>query len=495
MALQPTDEQLFVLKQYLTGDDLVIEAGAGAGKTSTLRLLAEKAKDRSGMYLAFNKAIADEAKQKFHGTSIQAKTSHALAFRSVHPALKERLSLPFPKARDEINRFDIRPVHFGRDDDASVSRLDAYSIYRASNATMKAFMNSADEKISAKHVRYPALIRLGEAGKARLAEVLLEHADAIWAEQIDPRGAGRIEHDTYLKLYQLSEPTLEQDVIFLDEAQDSNPVVLDIVQRQDHAQKVLVGDRAQNIYSFRGTENAMEALPEANRAVLSKSFRFGSAIADEANAWLELLGYDLRLTGFEQIDSKVMRVSTPDAVLVRTNGGAIAELMGAQDRGQRVYMAGQNRARELRNLAQAADDLIHRGFTPHPELSLMKSWMEVEEHADTDEGKSLAPLVKVVNKYGAPSIIQAIDSCAKSAKQADVSIATSHMAKGLEWDRVRIGGDYPQPEQDEDGKLVMPEAEELRLAYVAITRAQYELDPGSLGWIHHTSVKMRAAQR
>ncbi|APS68750.1 hypothetical protein AVI55_16905 (plasmid) [Piscirickettsia salmonis] len=42
-----------------------------------------------------------------------------------------------------------------------------------------------------------------------------------------------ITHDGYLKLYQLSKPILNQyDFIMLDEAQDANPAILDIFERQ-----------------------------------------------------------------------------------------------------------------------------------------------------------------------------------------------------------------------------------------------------------------------
>lgn len=483
MAHSPTAEQLFVLEQYLTGEDLVIEAGAGTGKTSTLRLLAEKAREKSGLYLAFNKAIADEAKMKFKGTNIAASTSHALAFRSLDPKMRDRLSLPFPKPRERAERFNIVSYSFAKGDTAVIQRpLNAYTMTRAAAATMSSFMNSSDEAITDKHAQIPP-IAVTEKGRQRLAAQLVDYATRMWEDQIDPDGEERIEHDTYLKMFQLSKPTLDADVIFLDEAQDSSPVVLDIVRQQGHAQKVLVGDRAQNIYSFRGTENAMDALPEARRASLTKSFRFGPAVADEANRLLSLQGLDMRLTGFDEIDSTVGRVSQPDAVLVRSNGGAIMELMRAQESGLRVYLAGRNRAKELLKLAKASQDLMDRGFTPHPEFALMKSWSEVVEFSETEEGRTYAPLVKVLDRFGPAEVIHAIERCTDRPEGADVAIATAHMAKGLEWDQVRIGDDFPQPKFDDDG-VELPNDEELRLAYVAVTRAQVRLDLGSLNWIH-----------
>ena len=60
---------------------LKIAAFAGTGKTSTLTFMA-KSRTSSGLYLAFNKAIATEAKQKFPKT-VDCRTTHSLAYRSV----------------------------------------------------------------------------------------------------------------------------------------------------------------------------------------------------------------------------------------------------------------------------------------------------------------------------------------------------------------------------------------------------------------------------
>jgi ATP-dependent exoDNAse (exonuclease V) beta subunit len=61
----PTGEQQAIIDASQSGDDLVIEAGAGTGKTSTLRLLATAQPRRRGLYVASNKAIASDAKRSF----------------------------------------------------------------------------------------------------------------------------------------------------------------------------------------------------------------------------------------------------------------------------------------------------------------------------------------------------------------------------------------------------------------------------------------------
>ena len=72
----PTDEQLASLDMAMTGQSFKIVAYAGAGKTTTLRLISENLRGR-GLYLAFNKAIATEAQGKFP-PNVRCQTFHSL---------------------------------------------------------------------------------------------------------------------------------------------------------------------------------------------------------------------------------------------------------------------------------------------------------------------------------------------------------------------------------------------------------------------------------
>jgi len=58
--LTPTAQQQAILNAAATGDDLKSTAGAGSGKSNTLRLIAMEMERRrqTGSYVAFNKAVA-----------------------------------------------------------------------------------------------------------------------------------------------------------------------------------------------------------------------------------------------------------------------------------------------------------------------------------------------------------------------------------------------------------------------------------------------------
>ena len=86
-------------------------------------------------------------------------------------------------------------------------------------------------------------------------------------------------------------------------------------------------------------------------------------------------------------------------------------------------------------------------------------------------GDELALMVKLVDDHTPEAIIAALENM-PSMYEADLVCSTTHKAKGLEWDHVKLAGDFPMPQP---GKP-FPD-EEYRLLYVAATRAKLRLDP------------------
>ena len=61
-----------------------------------------------------------------------------------------------------------------------------------------------------------------------------------------------------------------------------------------------IGDRYQQIYSWRGAINAMSKVGDANFTTLTQSFRFGDSIADLANHILARFGETAKIQGNPQ---------------------------------------------------------------------------------------------------------------------------------------------------------------------------------------------------
>jgi superfamily I DNA/RNA helicase len=100
------------------GSSLKIQAFAGAGKTSTLAAIAASLPQRKFLYLAFNRAAANEAKVRMP-SNVTVRTAHALAFRGVGYVYKSRLaSSPwawFPYLKEKMPRALDSVMQTGRD--------------------------------------------------------------------------------------------------------------------------------------------------------------------------------------------------------------------------------------------------------------------------------------------------------------------------------------------------------------------------------------------
>ena len=470
MTLTSTAEQAAIVDASRTGEGLVIEAGAGTGKTSTLRLLAAAKPHERGLYLAYNRAIKDDAQTSFP-SNVTCMTAHGLAFRQVGSRYQHRLNGPRVPAREAAQILGVRDsVTIGE------RKLPPKILTRLAMDTITRWCYSAHAEVGAEHV--PQLAGVSEPldefhhgpQHQQLIEAVLPIAQAAWQDIAREGGRLKFQHDHYLKMWQLTRPVLNFDYVLFDEAQDANPVIADVVWIQQWSQKILVGDRCQAIYGWRGAIDAMQHF-DGQRHQLTQSFRFGPAIAEEANYWLELLNSDLRLTGFDQIDSRIGFLERPAAVLCRSNAQAIAELTFALERGQAAALVGGGG--ELRRLAEAAQGLQEGRGTDHPDLMAFANWQAVRDYIDEEEAAAdLKVLVRIVDRYGTRQLMKMVDALV-GEDRADVVVSTAHKAKGREWDTVRIADDFDPGDRTPDRGALM-------LTYVAVTRARQQLDRTAL---------------
>ncbi|WP_351237436.1 UvrD-helicase domain-containing protein [Streptomyces sp. NPDC002133] len=477
-----TDEQTAAADRFHAGDHLVLQAGAGTGKTTTLALLAHGTK-RRGRYLAYNRAIAQDAATKFPNT-VTCKTAHALAYAALGHQYRARLNAPRQPAWKTGQALGItKPIRIAERD--LTPRALAYATLR----TVTRFCHTADPTPHRHHVPRMRGLEAPEQ-HTQLAQAVLPFAKKAWKDLQDPDGGVmRFEHDHYLKIWALTNPVIEGDFLLLDEAQDTNPVVEQVFNAQrGQAQLVMVGDSAQAIYHWRGARDVMTGF-DGTTLTLSQSFRFGPDLADEANRWLALTGAPIRLHGSTSLTTELGPLEEPHAILCRTNVGAMTHVMQLLDSGHRVALVGGGDS--LRSLALAARDLKSGRRTHHPELVLFSTWSDLQDYAEHDPaGGDLQPFVDLIDKHGTDAILTAVDRL-DDEPQADVTISTAHKAKGREWPTVKVADDFTPPKStdqlDDTGTPVPGPVDdaEARLAYVAVTRARNCLDRGGLKWIDH----------
>lgn len=489
-GFQPTEEQSHALNLFRTcladGRDMAIEAGAGAGKTSTLMLLAQAAgaEGLSGAYFAFNRSIVDETASRAEKLRLKLRVStiHSAAMAGYGHLFAHRInSSARVKSSVMAERLGIRSLTLSVN--GAPKTLSAGYLASVCMRGVTLFCQSADPAPTGRHLPYIEGIDMPASDGRRTwannnrVQAHLERAlDKAWADIQDPRGNLPYRHEHYLKGWELSNPVIDADYVLFDEAQDVSPVMFSIISQQ-RCPKVYVGDSAQAIYGFTGAVDALGKIISdgALRATLSQSFRFGPEIADVANRALSMLpGNDMTLTG-SGLPGTVGPLAEHDVVLCRTNASAVTHYLRCLDDEVSAHIVGGGT--EVKRFAQAAQDLATKRFTSHPELGCFKSWDEVLAYVSEDaQGSELKLLVSLVQRFGAPTLIQALDRMPSEAK-AEVIISTAHKAKGREWARVMLADDFPSPKTDPDTGETKPlDPSEIRLLYVAVTRAQRELD-------------------
>lgn len=474
-----TQEQLSIVETAMDGKDMVIKAFAGTGKTSTLCLVANNLLGKRCVYLAFNKAIAEEAKAKFPNTVV-VKTTHALAYASVSKTMNLK------NVRGDYKPAELR----------TILGIQDFQLCQAVCLVFAHFCNSDEPQITPSFVEDAAdsIIDLAAIlnsffSASEIATSTKAMYSAISSGKIAPT------HSFYLKFYQVSGLASKDkfDVILLDESQDTNKVTLDIV-KQLNGQKIVVGDDHQKIYGFRGSLNIMELLPNAKVQHLSKSFRFGGNIARSANKILgRFKGETVNIEGVQLEPLMFSREETRTGHLTRTNSQIVKIIVDFVDAGDIHSWSTIRRPEEIfAPSLSIVKFFMSRGidyFVPasYQWLSQFSSLEELEEYAVVTNDNEMLTALGIAKEHG-DRLLNFLYYANMQFGKKDVSnfLSTAHTAKGLEWEEVIIYQDF--------GSLITKIAEhfsslksflkaqkspaksgideEINLLYVALTRAK-----------------------
>ena len=468
--ITPTDEQKLALELFLTEKSLRIDAYAGTGKTATLQLLAQHS-PRRGLYLAFNRDIASEARTRFP-THTRCATIHSIAFRAV----SEQHRYVDSKLTSKVTAGLIADFLTLS---SSISFPFGLVLPRQSYATIlldaaKRFLQSDDPEPQESHIPlYGTLETIPEEHFEQFRRQALLHLHLVWELMRSESTKLPLGHDGYLKVWALSKPQPQFDYLMVDEAQDLNPVVLGVLSRLPY-QVIYVGDPYQQIYDWRGAVNALEKVKTEHHILLSQSFRFGPAIAAAASSVIRRLGALHPLRGAPEIESHLANVR-PNVVLCRSNTGVITNILNCSCRGIKCFVLGGTR--ELEQLLEGVAQ-IRMGIPSHvPDLIGFSTWSDLTMFSQQPEGQYLRGLVGLVKEYGEATLLSALDRCEKQEATAQVICSTAHRAKGREWDYVKIDPDFEsgflrRSAQIDPGKAQAILEAETRLLYVAMTRAR-----------------------
>lgn len=455
--MELTQEQIDIVNVELKdGETFLIQAYAGAAKTTTLVEYAKARPNVKFMYLAFNKSVADEAVVKFP-SNVTCKTTHSLAFGKVGWKYKNKIE-------------NLRSYHLLQSDDLEIEDK-AESNYLIE--CVRRWCYSIDDKIAQKHLVKNDKVKISK--KDALAKL-----KKIWKEMCREKDGLPMTHDGYLKLYQLTKPTIKCDVLLVDEAQDTNLVTLDIFLNHK-GKKILVGDTNQAIYSWRGAYNAINQCEPTYEQFLTTSFRFGKNIAAIANVLLfNFNDIEKPLIGFQEIDQVVKNHYFPGqfATISRTNGMLFERALDAVEKDHKIHFLGNGSGYNA--FLDTIKDVYYLFASQRDKIkdSYIASFSNYYDFKDVVCDKDapdleLSSRVRIVEKYRHDifNILSRIQQKVVPREEARIIFSTAHKAKGAEFDNVVLTNDYISLVSE--GKLKKDVyREEVNLLYVAATRAK-----------------------
>lgn len=452
-----------------TSSSLLVEAVAGSGKTTTIVEAVGLCPPRARvLFLAFNKRIAEELKTR----SVPASTFHALGYSALRNAGFKPKVDGF-KCTEIFRRIVAADLHEPYEE---LPRL--ISLLKNFGYGLPGVEFSPEELLANYDFSFP-----NDAKAFSFAKRILE---------ISNSDRKTIDFDDMLYLPALLDlPFAPFDVVFVDEAQDTNPLQYALLERISHASTrfIFVGDRHQAIYGFRGAgTDSLSVIADrfhTSPLPLSVSYRCPKAIVREAAAIVPAISSaaaapEGAVTHHESFTADIF---PPDSAIVCRNVKPLIKLAYSLIRdGKKVQVLGREIGKGFKRiLAKALDQ---KPVDKDALVELLFTMLEAEESAELakehfvkagyirERYESLIFILENSPITVLSELASAIDDLF-SDKRGAITLCTIHKAKGLEWpdvfilDRWRIPSQFAQREWELE--------QEQNLLYVAITRAQKHL--------------------
>ena len=466
-----TQEQKDII--FSTEDRIKVSALAGSAKTSTIYYYAKEKPFSKILYLVYNKSMKLEADQTFGKLKhIDIMTVHSLAYRHVGKYYRDKLTFNYGVV-DIIKDLNL---NWNKDMELAVKV----------NELMKQYMLSSAIEFEDLEIYKEDDMR----------NMILSSCHRLWDLKKKYKNNIKVEHDFYLKLFQLSKTDLSNkyDIICLDEAQDQNSMMFDIIMNSNVNGIVMVGDSRQQLYSWRNAINIMPMF-NAKEYKLTTSFRVSQNIAHISSLIIsDFIGENIQMKGFNTKQTIVDKIdkSKPYACLCRTNAYIFSEIADAlsKDNNKKLFFEGGYQSYNFNNLKDCY--YFSQGHTTKNKIFIkFKDYYSMMDYADKTDDIELLSLIRMVDKYGS-SIIDIVDGIKNHTvtkkELADIIFTTIHRSKGMTYAiPVYISNDhldleseyihkYIKSDEDNNKKKEKDITEEINIVYVALTRCAGEIE-------------------
>lgn len=433
---------------------------AGAGKTTRLKKTLNQL-EGSILFIAFNKSLRDELKHlEYEIPGLSVMTFHAFAKSEVN-----KLIGPF-NPKSEYYHSEIKRM-FSLKTKEATAYLQMIKDYTYGALDIDEFVEFAK-----KSEHYKAYLDLKDSE--------VERFKYIWLELMNQR---LITHDAYFKIYQVNKPTIHADHIIVDEFQDFSDAMADVINnQQQHANIIKAGDDMQRIYEWRGASGKFD-IQFHNEENLIKSYRCPPKVVEAVNPYTRFLtGIEMgshcehegEVTVYGNLDAEFKKGNFPleDCAFIARNNAA---LFVAADR---FLNAGFN--------IEMDSNLSFEGIKEH------WKWLNdypVNKFLSKFDSKFDKKLIKYYSDTGEEDKISQL-ACAKTIKDVfaieealgyqdpakpTVRLYTVFKSKGLGFDNVILADDFNSPKGSVGGGKTVLIEEDLKIIYVAMTRAKKKL--------------------
>lgn len=497
--LSPQQEAILSHVNQPSGN-LIVEARAGTGKTSTL---IEVCKDigQGAAFLAFNKAIATEIERKLaveniSNKQVKAATFHSVGFQawvrhapqSARNVRAEKLDILLDKIScpKMYHQFCKKLVSLAKQScigalpESPIDDDEAYLVL-VEHFDLMDLMPDSDEALDEDEWRDTALAWSLKLLKQSIAEAptLIDFDDMIYM----PLYSG-------LRFWQY-------DWVLVDEAQDTNRARREISKRllRDNGRLIAVGDRHQAIYGFTGaSHDALDLIQHdfsTDLLPLTVTYRCAENIVRLAQQWVPDIEWrpgaplgTLRELEYHRFLEEPAPGPT-DAILCRNTKPLVqlaffylrkhipCHVEGREIGGALITLIKKFRVNTILELQIKLEE-----YLTQQRDRLLSQHKEAQAGQLTDKVETILVLADTFDTKDSPfQLIALIEKMFKDsdglAKQT-LTLSTVHKAKGREWDRVFILGRstlMPSPYARQEWAL----EQERNLMYVACTRAKNEL--------------------
>lgn len=456
-----------------SSENLLINARAGAGKTTTiveaLKLIPE---DEKVLFLAFNKHIASELKERVP-KGVYVCTFHSLGWRAIKKKFKDA-ELDNYKADKIISRLAVNWTLREHIEDQESYFAGIKKMVNLSRLTNKLSKLKIME-LAKKHD-----LEFDNVDASRVLKVLeIMMKDTGTFDFTDMVFLPATDHRVFL---------LKYDVVFVDEAQDLSKAQQMMLKRslKKDGRFVAVGDENQNIMGFAGTDEfSFRNLANTRNTTilpLSCSYRCSKAVIKAARRIVPDIDHTSWAVEGEVRDGSIIQeAKAGDYVLCRTVKPLVVlffELLTAQKQvslksdevgTMLTKMVGQHKNQTLDALAAH----LQQSLDAYRLRLIKKGLVNLEQHQGYIQYRDYVKILELImrNCRTTADVLEFIQLIFKDTGHGTI-LSTIHKTKGLEADRVFICRPDLIPMKSPQAWI---RQQELNLEYVAITRARHSL--------------------